>query len=224
MSYPIPIANISPNFRSFRSCGRRYLFGHEELQSLQLLCQLYEARNRCDDGLWAVRSRPILKRLVELDAKTFCNAAIENSRDPVMRRIAIWVRGHLGGYSGVQEIEFVLSSKGDVGTRRACVRTLARLHGFHLLRRLSEEELDRRVRELAFTLLLKQQPRSHAERLHQFTQLVRPLPTVTRERELRVDASLDWSQKRATKSVEFIRSILATIQSLVRLGRPANGR
>ncbi|MEL6110953.1 MAG: hypothetical protein AAFU85_33520, partial [Planctomycetota bacterium] len=214
MSNTFPLSNLSVDLKRFRYGRRRYPCGLKELESLRLLLQLYYARARCDDGLWAVRSRSVVERLVALDAKALCNAAIENARDETMRQIAIWVRGHLGGYSGIRQIEAVLNSTNDLGARKACVRALARLHGFHLLRRMSEEERDPRIRKLAAVLLFRQQPSSHAERLKQFTQLVRPQSTAQGKRELFVNADSDWGANRKTKSIEFIRSVLFTIQSL----------
>ena len=207
-------------FNSYQSGGRRVFLSNRARESHRLFHQIYRDRLQSADGFWAVRSRSLLRRLVALDQKRFCNAVIESAGSTELRTIAIWVRGHMGGYSGAPIIDALLRSPCDLRTRKACIRALRRMSAHHQLARIAERDLDPRVRRLASSQLAANRARgSHPERLQRFSRRAEHLPVAPSTRPLEVHCPTVGTAARQPKSVALIRSILMRIRSLVRLSK-----
>ena len=216
-----PIASICILTKSFCVNGRRYRLSRADTESLDLFLQLEQSRRVCPDGRWGVRHRSMIQRLIALDSKMLFNAAIQSAADEETTRLAIWLRGLMGGYSGTPHVVVALRSSKDTATRKTCVRALRRMNGYHQLRQLSINDHDPQIRQLAACQLAKSgRRRSLQDRLRGYSHLVRRQEITQAPQTLRINDSVNWSDKFQPKSPHLIRRILNKIRTLVRYSQP----
>lgn len=206
-------------FPCSRSCGflldaKSYQFD-DGIQALSILADLYHASMSNVDSYWALRMRNRIRKIRSISAtgsspvRAILTDVVKESPDPRMRMLAIWLRGHCGGYLGTSVLA-VNASSPDFTTRKETVRALKRMSGWTTLREVAISDPSPRIRRMA----TQRAGKSLDERLSRF---MKNCGTVQRSSERMRFWMLPGLQFRFSpgKTVEMMRSCLQRIERLV---------
>ncbi len=186
---------------------------------LRLLQQIYDASFVANDGFWALRMRPQIRRVQFLNRRAVLVLVIKMTADERMRLLAVWLRGRCGGYLGTSTIAS-LGHSSDFRMQKECVRVLQRLNAWAELREIATAAKHPRVRDLAIQRAVK--PLN--ERLSSVLANIRPIETTPRKIGVWLLPGLVLGYT-APKSIDTIRSRLERIKQLViQSNAPAKSR
>jgi len=192
----------------FELDGIVYYFTLTNLKHLELLAKIREARPDTPNHLWLLPYRDLVRSLTS--GAVFAYAA-QQTRDPVVRCLAVWLRGRRGGRIGTAAIAGLYRG-GDASLRKTVVRALQRMHAWAALRRMQACEPDSRIRRLA-----KQKgPRAYSNRMSEFISHVTPGPKPSDATTFFEQEGLELGAALPPRSGSFFRAILDRIRRLVR--------
>jgi hypothetical protein len=194
----------------FRLRGRRYSVGAAGVRTLKLLACMYRACATNDDRNWPLRLRRQIRKVETLDATAVLCLVVERTRHPLLRILAIWLRGRCGGTLGTASIARFANDPDDA-TRKEVARALRRMQAWGPLQEMADGETDPRIQRLATAPASK----PYAQRLANFTKRIACLPATTSGQPLFVSPELDLTQGWPPKSASFIRMILERIHRLL---------
>lgn len=194
----------------FRLRGRRYWVGAAGVRTLKLLACIYRACVTSDDRNWPLRLRRQIRKVEMLDATPVLCFVVERTRNPLLRILAIWLRGRCGSALGTASI-VRFANDPDEATRKEVARALRRMQAWGPLQEMADVETNPRIQWLATVHASK----PYAQRLANFTKRVACLPTTPSGQPLFVSPELDLSQGHPPKPASFIRMILERIHRLL---------
>jgi hypothetical protein len=187
--------------------GVRYCVTAADVEALAILARIRAAWPSTPNVHWLLPFRAVVR---QCRAGTMFAYAAQQTQDPALRCLAVWLRGRRGGRLGSSTIAG-LYRRGDVSLRKAVVRALQRMHAWAALRRIEACEPELRIRRLA----RQKTPRAYRSRMTQFITNVTPrqpggLPAFFEQQGLELDVGLQ------PRPATFFRAILERIRRLVR--------
>jgi hypothetical protein len=194
----------------FQVDGNEYRFGAANIEHLGLLAKLRAAWPREPSRSWLLPYRDLVRSLTA--GAVFAYAA-QQTRDPVTRCLAVWLRGRRGGKIGSAAVAGLYRG-GDACLRKAVVRALQRMHAWAALRRIQACEPDPRIRRLA----RQKGPRDYRSRMSDFISHVTPGPRSSASATFFEQEGLELDAALPPRSGLFFRTILERIRWLVRTG------
>jgi hypothetical protein len=188
--------------------GTECRFTASNIDHLELLVKIREARPAEPNRFWLLPFRDLVRSTT---AGAIFAYAAQQTRDPDLRCLAVWLRGRRGGKLGA----FVIASLyrgGDPTLRKAVVRALQRMHAWAALRRIEACEPEPRIRRLA----RQQTPRAYTSRMTQFIAHITPRKSLSGEMPFFAQEGLELDAGLAPRSQSYFRVILERIRRLVR--------
>lgn len=194
----------------FHVDGNEYRFTATNMAHLELLAKIRAAMPAEPSVYWLLPFRDLVRSTTV--GAIFAYAA-QHTRDPLMRCLAVWLRGRRGGRLGTAAIAGLYRG-GDASLRKAVVRALQRMHAWAALRRIQACEPDPRIRRLA----QQKGPRAYSSRMSEFIAHVTPGPRPSEATTFFEQEGLELGTALPPRSGSFFRAILDRIRSLVRRG------
>jgi hypothetical protein len=188
----------------FRINGAKYRIGNTGVKAIELALELLR-RQRSSESLLALR--PLIRDCTQGDCKAALSLLIEQTPNHELKKIAIWLRGRLGGYIGSKAISNQVHSE-DEKMRFVAAKALRRMNGWSTLAVVSEIDPSERVRRIA-TLSA---PRQFRERLSGFSKNVETIPVSPKPISMFWSRLIDLNNPIRTKSIELIRRLLVRIR------------
>ena len=208
----LPLYETGPMLNQcFSILGRQHLLGETGRETLRLLSEIDQLARSDVGGFWALRSRPQLSQLRKLRRPSVITLVILHTRDQRLRKIAIWVRGHLTGMLGASVLGEYLHSS-DAELRKVTVRALKRMNVCSDLPEVAKSDPNPRIRRIAQL----RPARPFGERINKFKRNVHARATETKEQPLFISPSVTMRDGRPAKSSSLIQRILHRIRRLVR--------
>jgi len=227
---------IDPKHK-FRLHGRKYQIGPSGVRTLRLLDVVFFACTTSVDANWAFRYRSQIKSLRTMrNPRSLLSLVIQRTDNTTLRILAIWLRGHCGGFVGTPTVA-AFSEDADDQMRKEVARALVRMEAWDKLRGMASVETNQRIQRMVaispprpfedrianfskhLSRLDLSLPRSHARRGNA-SQTLRV--TIAAERLDRAYPRGAWVREgvqdrtgRPPKSPWFIRMILLHIQRTV---------
>jgi hypothetical protein len=189
---------------------RRFRLYAADLLVLWQLGHIYEQCAMREGQHWAVHSRKQIRMLESARARPVLSLVIRKTKDPVLRILAIWLRGRCGGTLGTSLLA-ESSHHHDDQPRKETARALKRMSAWHLLRSMAAMDVNPRIRRMAVVA----PPASFKERPSSFIGKceTRPIPDLART--LFVSPELNITQGKPPRSRALIRKILERIRQIV---------
>ena len=144
--------------------GRCYWLGANGLRTARHLACIHEQCCGTPDRKWALSARPMIRDIQRWNERAVLSVIVARTKDPVLKTLAIWLRGRCRGTTGMSTVA-ALASHPDFHTRKEVARALKRMADWPTLARMAEEDPDERIRRLATC----NPPRPVLERMAKFT-------------------------------------------------------
>ena len=192
---------------AYRVCRRRYGVVATSTRTLRLLIDLYVSHYTREDQGWLLPLRDRIRQPPAVGATQTLGSVIKSTQDPVLRVLAIWLRGRCGRSAGTRLLT-KFSKHPDFQTRKEAVRALRRMEAWALLREIAKNDSNARIRRLA----TPGPSRSYRDRLSVFASHVTRLEIEPAKGPLFVSSTFDPAQGRQPKSSSTIRAILERIR------------
>jgi hypothetical protein len=201
-----------PADRNYRVAvsGRRYRVGSSGKQTLDLLGEIYAAGVAGDERSWLLRLRPQIRQILRLKALVVLSAVAEHSDDPMLRLLAIWLRGHCGGTLGTSSLAR-FATLPDERTRREVARAFQRMGAWSELRAMLDGDASDRIRRMA----TPHTSQPFRQRLASLTNHGESLAVPPSTRSLVIAPDLEIGGGRPPRSPWIFRLILERIRRLV---------
>jgi hypothetical protein len=181
-----------------------------DLRALANLRAIYRALAEPHDAATLFRLRPKIRKLQNMGARSILTHVIDQTEDPLMRILAIWLRGRSGEQYWASSVMFFYDSDSEF-VRKVVVRALRQMGAWAELDSIVKLEKNQRIR----TLAMIRSNRSYAQRLASFTSRIskttlphEPIPLY-----IAPDVELDHGWR--LKPVSLIRMILERIHMLL---------
>lgn len=197
-------------YYAFRLSGRWYRVDLSGVRTLKVLVEIYQASRVCEDYGWLFHLRSQIRQAQALNAPHVLSLVVESTPDPVLRVLAIWLRGRCGGSLGTTNLT-KFSRHPDVQTRKEVVRALKRMEAWAQLREISTHDQNARIRRLAGA----RPSRPYRDRLTDFASRIARLDTAPVKPRLFVSPACALGPGRPPKSSTTIRLILERIRSVL---------
>jgi len=192
--------------------GKKYRLGTNGMRTLEVLEKIVEARPRATyDPGWLMRFREQVRDIEWDGQRAALTYVVLVTRDPAVRRLAIWLRGRCGGTLGTRVISRFAFAP-DMLLRKDATRALKRMHAWSTLREVAQFDSVPRIRRMA----RQSPPKPYTSRLSSFLGNVTPRKQSCGDVRLKIAESVDFSSGRPPKSSWWIRIMLERIRSLVR--------
>ena len=194
----------------FKLSGRRFRVTENGERTLECLRQIYSECCISSDCAWAIRTRPIIREIQASHQVAVLTLVVDRTPDPVLRILAIWLRGRCRGTVGTK----ILAKCGnhpDFHTRKEAVRALKRMSAWSVLDDIANSDPNERIRRMATC----KPSRPISQRIADFTLNLARLSTSEHEKRLYLSSKLDITRRKPPKSLATIRNILKRIHLLV---------
>ena len=199
---------------AFMLLGRRYCIGPQGMRTLKLLQLIYDTRVRRFDNKWPFGIREYVKRIQRINSTRVLCLVAERTENPIMRILAIWLRGRCGGSLGTSTLAR-FTHHSDEQTRKEVARALKRMGAWAHLRGMAARDTSERIKRIATS----EPVRPYRDRLGDFVGRMACVKVSGEETPLEVADNLDLGQGRPPKPTSLIRRILDRIHRLVSVGR-----
>ena len=194
----------------FKLSGRQFRVTEDGARTLERLRQIYGECCISSDCAWAIRTRPIIREIQASHQVAVLTSVVDRTPDPVLRIIAIWLRGRCRGTLGTK-ILAKCAKHPDFHTRKETVRALKRMSAWSILDDIANSDDNERIRRMATC----QPARPISQRIADFTLNLARIPSSATKRRLYVSSKLDITRRKPPKSLATIRNILRRIHLLV---------
>ena len=151
----------------FEINGHRHRVGRDGGRTLRHLETMYQSCVAARPN-WSLRSRDMVRDIERWNSQGVLSFVVTQTRDPILRRLAIWLRGRCRGTMGTASIA-MFASDGEHATRKEVARALRRMSDWNTLAWMATEDRSSRIRRLAAA----RPPRPKEERLQGFLSNVR---------------------------------------------------
>lgn len=185
---------LLPGMR-FELDGVRYCLTAADIEALRVLAKIRSAWPSQPDVYWLLPFRSLARRC---RAGTIFAYAAQQSQDPAMRCLAVWLRGRRRGRLGSD----------------AVARLYRGMHAWAALRRIEACEDDPRIRRLA----RQKRPTAYGSRMTQFMTNVARGNARSGPARYFEQPGLELDAGRSPRPASFFRVILERIRRLVRAG------
>lgn len=190
--------------------GRRYRVGANGTRSLELLSMIYDRCCSSADRSWSIGARPLIRKVQAWNERAVLNLVVERTRDPILRVLAIWLRGRCRGSIGTATL-VKFADHPDFHTRKETARALQRMSAWRTLAVMAEADPSERIRRLATST----PARPFTKRIADFKRHLARIPVPAKRKTLYVAPQLDIGHGTPPKSPALIRAILERIRRLV---------
>lgn len=203
--YPFPVDGDY----QYRLAGRDCRLHPDDVRALTLLAEIAESAD-LENPRWLIPLRSHIREIEDLNPRAALIHVIERTESPLMRVLAIWLRGRCRGTFGAAAVARHARSS-HRSMRKHVVQCLKRLSAWSELRRIEWAERDRQIRQLARPA----SPKPYAARLARFSRHMTGSLVCGQRCELFLAPGVDLTSGRRPKPVELIRMLLERIHRLV---------
>jgi hypothetical protein len=193
----------------FKIGGHKYRVGTHGWQTLKKL-KLLQDQCTTSDIKWSLSARPIIRDIRILNASATLNLVIQSTKDPVLRILAIWMRGKCRGTLGTQVVA-QFANHPDFFTRKEVARALKRMSAWQELATMQSTDPDERIRRIASP----HPGRPIVSRIAKYMRHVPRSEVVSSRKLLFLAKSVNTHEIKPPKPISVIRAILDRIRRLV---------
>lgn len=194
----------------FRLRGQQYRVGPSGVRTLKLLAEIYGACSASTNPSWPFRLRNKIRQVQALNSRSVLSYVVESAGDPVLRLLAIWLRGRCRGSLGTSSLA-LFATHPDDKIRKEVARALRRMGAWVQLREMADNDTSERIRRMATAEPL----RPYRDRLAEFSGHFAHFEVPSVSFPLFVSPEVDVRQGRPPKPGWVIRVILERIHRLI---------
>ncbi|MEM7457484.1 MAG: hypothetical protein AAF456_24335 [Planctomycetota bacterium] len=200
--------------------GRSYRLRRNGMQTLALMLQIHElhsgAKSRSVFAISEIRER--LCRIKQLGRGDVLMLVVSTTDDRLMKRVAIWLRGHLHGSVGTRFLAKTYLDSDDQ-IRKEVVRALKRMNAWCQLEFIASIEPNPRVRNIAQA----KAARDYSARLEDLTGHMTERVVIRPDSLLKIDPELiGFSNGKTPRTPEQIQEVLLRIRTVLALRSAAS--
>lgn len=191
---------------------RKLRISRSGIRAVYDLCELYQWSRQGSEHCWAIRARPILRKLQNEHARSALNLVISKTPNPTILILAIWLRGRCGGSLGTPAIAR-FARHADLQLRKEVARALKRMGAWCELDQMAKVDASARIRQIASL----RSSRPFRDRVQKFSTHVAYRPSDEHSsKHLFVAENVVLGKGRPARSRELLRVLLERIRSLIR--------